>query len=176
MTEQSSTEQLNLNTDAQEESELSSITKNRKRFFFFYNRPIQIRYAATALFIIFATVLAYTYILYSQVSKVIGTTHININYDSEALGALAMQNFIHGIIWGSASCVLIAGGASAIWAMLISHRYEGPIVRINLHLHELAKGNYKYPLVIRKNDEVQTLVETVNTLTAALQKREAEKS
>ncbi len=148
----------------------------RKRIFFFYNRPVQIRYAATALGIIAATILAYAYIIFHQVQKVIGISHEVVRtQDSEALGALAMHNLIQGIVWGSAVCLIVAGGTSAFCAMLITHRYEGPMSRITQHLRKLVNGNYDSVMAVRSTDEVATLIDAVNVLTKALKEKEADR-
>ncbi len=148
----------------------------RKRIFFFYNRPVQIRYAMTALGIISATILAYSYIIFHHVQKVIGISHEVVRtQNSEALSALAMHNLIQAIVWGSALCLVVAGATSAIWAMLITHRYEGPMIRITQHLRKLGIGNYESVLTVRSTDEVAMLIEAVNVLTQAFKEKDADK-
>ena len=145
--------------------------KGRKRLFFFYNRPVQIRYAMTALMIIAGTIAVYSFILFSQVQQVLGVRQVNPMMDVEQLSAEAMQKFIMAIGLGSLVCVAIIGTAAAVWAMLLSHRYEGPIARINLHLRDIIEGRATGPLKIRKRDEVHELVENLNVVLTGLREK-----
>lgn len=147
-------------------------TQGQKRLFFFYNRPVQIRYAMTALMIIAGTITVYSFILYKQVQQVLGARQVNPMMDAEQLSAEAMQKFIMAIGLGSLVCIVIIGTAAALWAMLLSHRYEGPIARINMHLKDLIEGRTTGPLKIRKRDEVHQLVENLNLFTSSIREKQ----
>ncbi len=112
--------------------------------------------------------IGYSYLIYVKVSEVISIPRTNEVYDIQALSDLVMQKLIQTIVWGSLATIVIVGGTAFIWAMLLTHRYEGPLISINRHLKELAKGNYADTLSIRKSDEVKTLVNTISELTSAL--------
>ena len=144
-------------------------TKGQKRIFYFYNRKIQIRYALTAIAIVVVAVIAYTFLIYSQVAKIIEDLSLANGGAGTELRAMAQQSLMVAIAWGSLLCIFIAGGTSAFWVMLITHRYEGPMVRINKHLSDLAKGVSRGPLEVRKRDELQSLVEAVNELTLSIE-------
>lgn len=157
----------NVSQDTEESASLppglnKDLVQGRKRIFFFYNRPIQIRYAMNALMIIAGTIAVYSLILYRQVQQVLGVRQVDPMMDAEQLSAMAMQKFGTTIVIVSLLCIGIIGGAAAIWAMLITHRYEGPISRINSHLRDLIEGRTATPLKIRKRDEVHALVENLN--------------
>lgn len=158
-----------MDVDLANDSEADDSERRKKRIFYFYNRSVQLRYAVKALFIIFTTILAYTFLLYREVSGVLMKYPLQATADAESLAAMAMQKFISTIVWGSLTCVVIAGGTAAIWAMLITHRYEGPLIRINRHLRDLAEGKINPPMLVRRRDEVAALVETVNLLTSKME-------
>ncbi len=141
----------------------------RKRIIFFYNRPIQIFYALGALFLIFVTILAYTYLLYSQVSATLNDPNLASQSDFEMVRVLVLDGFIRTTAWGAVVCLLVSGGTAAVMAMLITHRYEGPLIRINKHLRNLVDDIPTQPLVPRKKDEVDELITTVNELTAKIE-------
>lgn len=143
-------------------------TKGQKRIFYFYNRKIQIRYALTAIAIVVVVVVAYTFLIYSHVSKIIDELSASGGVGVD-LRAMAQQSLVAAIAWGSLLCIFIAGGTSAFWVMLITHRYEGPMVRINKHLSDLAKGVSRGPLEVRKRDELRSIVKAVNELTVSIE-------
>ncbi|MBI2603507.1 MAG: hypothetical protein HYW48_10685 [Deltaproteobacteria bacterium] len=57
----------------------------------------------------------------------------------------------------------------------LTHRYYGPLVAIRRFLAELKNGNYSARVTVRKKDELQDLVETLNELAVELEKKHGKK-
>ena len=53
----------------------------------------------------------------------------------------------------------------------LTHRYYGPLVSIGRFLDQMIKGDYKARVTIRKQDELQQVVEKLNELAKELEKR-----
>lgn len=50
------------------------------------------------------------------------------------------------------------------WGMVISHRLAGPIDRLNKELYEIAEGDYKRRIRVRKTDDLKVLEESINRI------------
>lgn len=70
--------------------------------------------------------------------------------------------------------VLILIPFVALVGLLLSHRIAGPVFRIEKVLKDVGKGNLNVSLQLRKKDELKSMADTINDMTAAL--RETEKS
>lgn len=140
----------------------------RKRFFFFYNRNVQLRYALTILFIIFFTIISYTYLIYSQVLKAFN--EVGTSFDPYLIQDVVLKSFIHASLWGLSMCLFVVGGSASIWVMIVTHRYEGPIIRINQYIKNIIEGKKVEKLIVRRSDEVDSLVNSVNDLITHLHK------
>ncbi|MFA5411112.1 MAG: hypothetical protein WC321_04530 [Candidatus Omnitrophota bacterium] len=53
-----------------------------------------------------------------------------------------------------------------IFAWILSYRIAGPVYRIEKELEERITGSKQGPITLRRNDELQSLVEKVNKLLA----------
>ena len=53
----------------------------------------------------------------------------------------------------------------------ITHRYYGPLVSIERFVEQLTVGNYTARVIIRKGDELQSLVRRLNSMADSLEKR-----
>jgi len=56
-------------------------------------------------------------------------------------------------------------------SLLISHQIAGPVYRIKKELKEIGEGDLTKKLKLRKNDDLQDLVEVINDMVRTLQKR-----
>lgn len=74
------------------------------------------------------------------------------------------------LIYGSIAGVVIAGGLCFAFAVLLTHRFFGPMVSIHRYFDELMKGNLDAKIEIRKDDELHDLCDRLNDFTAEIRK------
>ena len=56
-----------------------------------------------------------------------------------------------------------------LWcALVISHRFAGPIERLESDLDQILAGNTRHRIRLRKNDDLKGVVERINALTRRL--------
>ena len=60
-------------------------------------------------------------------------------------------------------------------SIMFSHRIAGPLPKIYQVLRDIGNGNFDHHLVLRKNDELKELANTINEMTMNLKNREAKK-
>lgn len=65
----------------------------------------------------------------------------------------------------------VLGLGAMFLALRMTHRFLGPQVPIRRHIQALAAGNYGSRCRVRKGDELQELVDDLNTLAEALDER-----
>lgn len=58
-----------------------------------------------------------------------------------------------------------------IWGVILSHRFCGPLERIEADLDKLLEGNYSVRFKVRKNDDIHTIVAKLNKLLDNLNKK-----
>lgn len=69
------------------------------------------------------------------------------------------------VLLSSAIVVIFIGLAAIAITLFTSHRIAGPLFRIQRELEELSKGNLNVNFILRKNDEVRVLADTLNDMT-----------
>lgn len=58
------------------------------------------------------------------------------------------------------------------WRILImSHRFAGPIYRLEKDLEDIAKGNFSLRIKFRKKDELKSIAEGINKILGEIEKR-----
>lgn len=58
-----------------------------------------------------------------------------------------------------------------VWGLLLTHRFYGPLDRIERNLDELLKGNYNVNFTVRKHDDIRLIVDKLNKLVEMLKKK-----
>lgn len=58
-----------------------------------------------------------------------------------------------------------------IWGVILSHRFCGPLERIEADLDKLLEGNYSVRFKVRKNDDIHSIVAKLNKLLDNLSKK-----
>ena len=128
----------------------------------------QLRYA----FVLFGAgllmmVMIVSYLLLSF-NKTIETLHATYQIDAVVIDRLQMSLYstlVMVIIFGA----VIAAVTISI-GIALSHRIFGPVVPIQRHIQSLIEGRYESRLNLRKNDEFQELMSSLNTLAESLEK------
>jgi methyl-accepting chemotaxis protein len=71
--------------------------------------------------------------------------------------------------------ILVLGIIAVIlfsWRVLIlSHRFAGPIYRLEKDLQDIAKGNFSMRIKFRKKDELKSIAEAINTILDEMERR-----
>lgn len=49
-----------------------------------------------------------------------------------------------------------------IWGVILSHRFSGPIYRLEQDLKKIAAGDYSLRIKFRKKDEIQYIADAIN--------------
>lgn len=66
--------------------------------------------------------------------------------------------------------------ANIVISIIATHQLVGPTVAFRRHIQELAKGNYKFKTVLRKNDAFREVGDDLNNLSDALSGKGEEKT
>lgn len=58
------------------------------------------------------------------------------------------------------------------WGLVLSHRFAGPLERIEKELNKVSEsGDYKKRVVLRKRDDVRSVADAINRLLDKIEKR-----
>jgi signal transduction histidine kinase len=71
------------------------------------------------------------------------------------------------VLSGAFACFLIYSW----WIMVLSHRFAGPIYRLEKDLEDIAKGNFSMRIKFRKKDELKSIAEGINKMLDEIEKR-----
>jgi methyl-accepting chemotaxis protein len=132
--------------------------KKVKRSIYLINRKLQFRYIA----VIFLTIIAFSLVLgvdfyFSIVRK------IALKGYPELYDMLVNLNIIMMIKY------LIYSVAILVLALLISHRFAGPVFRFEKGFEILSTGDLTHRITLRKEDELIELKDLINKMTESLQ-------
>lgn len=118
---------------------------------------------ANIFFVLFVILIINTiYLLkFTEVSEICTLSGGSINIE----GMTGHMNFM---IIGSLSGMLIAGILCFGFAILLTHRFFGPMIPINRHFDDMMKGNFDGQIQLRKDDELHDLCKRLNELTTEL--------
>ncbi len=116
---------------------------------------------------IFASILVILVINTIYLYKFSETTELCVHGDGVDFSRLS-EHFGY-LLSGSIVAILLSGGMCFGFAILLTHRFYGPMVPILRHLEEMKKGNYTSRIRLRKKDELHDLSEKLNDLTAHLE-------
>ena len=54
-----------------------------------------------------------------------------------------------------------------LWGIVLSHRFAGPLERLEKELHEIAEGkHHKHRIALRKHDDIRPIADAINKLLA----------
>ena len=63
-------------------------------------------------------------------------------------------------------------GLLILWGIVLSHRFAGPLERLEGELHKISdKEHFKHRIVLRKNDDVRPIADAINKLLDKLEGR-----
>ena len=51
-----------------------------------------------------------------------------------------------------------------VWGIIASHRFAGPLERVEREIDRIAKGDYARRIILRKNDDIKPIADAINRL------------
>jgi hypothetical protein len=82
-----------------------------------------------------------------------------------------LSDYFNVMIIGSLAAVVLSGGICFVFAILLTHRFLGPMVPIFRHIEMMKQGQFADRIKLREKDEMHELGEKLNELTAELEKK-----
>ena len=140
---------------------------DRLRLFFRRrNKLINPRYQVKVAIAVSVSLFAYSIIFGALIFYPLST---QLSY-GDGNGMIAAEILaLHKRLWPA---VLLVALLVFIQVVLASHRVAGPIYRLEKALMELARGNYKERMRLRKGDQFREVEPIVNSLAESLEKAE----
>ena len=130
------------------------------RIKFFINEPAQIKILGMLLISIVVPVFFVGTYLYLLIFDIINNMPETSGFVAASLGPVLHKTNMTILLSGIPIFLLIL-----IWGLIFSHRLVGPMKRLQRNLDEMTKkGDGRSRLIVRKNDYIKPLIESVNRL------------
>lgn len=130
------------------------------RIKFFINEPAQIKILGMLLISILIPVFFVGTYLYLLIFNIINNMPETPGFVAASLDPVLHKTNMTILLSGIPILLLIL-----IWGLIFSHRLVGPMKRLQRNLDEMAKkGDGRSRLIVRKNDYIKPLIESVNRL------------
>jgi methyl-accepting chemotaxis protein len=132
--------------------------KKFKRRNFFIKKEMQGRYILSFfVFIIFSSAL------YASIFSWLAADTFTIVYKDSALtlGRTPSVLFME-MLKANWILILLGGVAGVIIAMFLTHRFAGPIYKLEKSIYEMSAGNLAFDVRLRKSDEGKELAVALN--------------
>jgi len=129
-----------------------------KRRNFFIKKEMQGRYILSFfVFIIFSS------LLYASIFSWLSADSVTIVYKDNnlTLGKTPYILFAE-MLRANWILILLGGIAGVIVAMFLTHRFAGPIYKIEKSIYEMSQGNLAFDVCLRKSDEGKELAAALN--------------
>jgi signal transduction histidine kinase len=134
----------------------------RRRAKLFIAKGFQIRYISLILIFMFAIVLLTGYTFYVTAWVMFGEKLAAVYPQGLLLDIFKRVNLVLLLRLAIVTPLVIFIG------LILSNRIAGPIYHIKKYLSKISAGNYEEDLKLRKNDELQDVAESINSLVARL--------
>jgi methyl-accepting chemotaxis protein len=130
------------------------------RIKFFINEPAQIKILGMLLISIVVPVFFVGTYLYLLIFTIINNMPETPGFVAASLDPVLHKTNMTILLSGIPIFLLIL-----IWGLIFSHRLVGPMKRLQRNLDEMTKkGDGRSRLIVRKNDYIKPLIESVNRL------------
>ena len=80
-----------------------------------------------------------------------------------------MDFILPGLVMSAAAVIAVAGVATALIALYLSHRIAGPVYRMRCDLESFRAGNLKQIFSLRSKDELKALSSSLNEMARSVQ-------
>lgn len=141
---------------------------NRRRRYFIDTR-FQLKFIGLILLVVFGVAIFSSLTIYYYTWMLLGEKLANVYPQGRLVGILRTANVILLVR------IVLLSPLVVVLAIFLSHRIAGPIYRIKKTLEEVAAGNYRARLRLRKTDELQDVAEAVNKVIEILDLQERTK-
>jgi|WetSurMetagenome_2_1015567.scaffolds.fasta_scaffold02389_6 methyl-accepting chemotaxis protein len=132
--------------------------KKYKRRNFFIKKEMQGKYIFS--FFIF---IIFTSVLYASIFSMLSADSFTIVYKDNNLtiGKTPLILFAE-LLKANWIIILLGGIAGVIIAMFLTHRFAGPIYRLERSVQEMSGGNLAFDVTLRKSDDGKELAAALN--------------
>lgn len=131
----------------------------RRRIRFLNIHPLQVKYLVVIFFSIFLPVLVVGgclyYLIFQMMAEQLGIP------ESIAYNLIPVVNKINAIIIAALIPITLI---LLLWGIVLTNRLLGPLNRLREELKRVSEGDYSVRLKIRKDDDLQSLVDVINTI------------
>lgn len=133
-----------------------------KRKQYLVAKRFQMKYVGLILALMFLTAAFCSYVIYYSMMLLMGEKLANVYPQGRLLAIVNTVNFriLLSMIYITPMIVVIG--------IFLSHRIAGPVYRIERVLNNMADGDLTAFLVLRKGDEMTTLADAINRVTASM--------
>lgn len=136
----------------------SGFVNRRKNYFI--NKKFQAEFILKFCALVILGTIISGVIIYAMSSSTVTTT-----FENSRLKIKSTAEFILPAVLLSGAVVIAAIGVAAIFVTLFtSHRIAGPLFRLEKDISEMAKGNMRVKINLRKTDEIKALAESLNDM------------
>jgi len=138
-----------------------------KRRTLFIEKAFQLRFIAkmTAL-AVFGTLLTGG-LLYLLADREFGRAFYSAHYQARS----AWELLLPAVLVSSFVAMSLVAGAAVVSTLYDSHRIGGPLYRFRANLKAVGEGDLTLVTRLREKDELQSLTEAMNQMTAGLRKK-----
>ena len=124
--------------------------------------PVQLKYLIFTMFAILVPMIVFGGALYFLIFNIVGQEIAIPEYIASSLmPAIQKINII--LLVGFPPLVLLL----FIWGMILSHRFAGPLARLEREVEEISKsGDFHRRIKVRKHDDIWKIADAINKLLA----------
>ena len=136
-----------------------------KRKQFIVARKFQLKYAGVILLLMFITAGFCSYAIYYTTMILFGEKLANVYPQGQLISIVRTVNVR---ILVSVMVISPLVGFLGVW---LSHKIAGPIYRMERFLGTMASGDFSGRITLRRGDEMVSLADSINRLSASLSQR-----
>ncbi len=144
--------------------------KRRPILGLFTNKNKQLNYGFLNVFASILVVLVINTIYLYKFSKPDALCGVDGNLDPSAV-----SDYLDMMIKGSIAAIIFSGGVCFVFAILLTHRFLGPMVPIFRQIDEMKEGKFSMRVKLRDKDEMKELSDKLNELADELEKKYGKK-
>lgn len=133
-------------------------------------KEFQIRFIVKFCLIVLAGVLLSTALLFFLSQDTLTSTFDQSRLVIRKTGSAILP----AILYTNLITLAVISGITIFVTLYISHKIAGPMFRFEKELKEIAQGNLRKKIVLRKHDQVKGMADSLNTMTDSLHAKVSE--
>ena len=146
---------------------MGSVLLKRK---YYVDRSMQLRFSRFVTMLSFTSAVITGLTVFITIFSLLGGKLADV-YPQSRLVVIFQS--VYGVLF---LCILVILPCIFYVALAFSHRIAGPLPKIYQALKAVGNGNFDIKLTLRKNDELRSLGDVINTMARQLRDREAGKT